>query len=373
MSIQQLDAGIRVKVRQEWLDDIKEEVHMAVSIALCLRLPDEDVTSCDTVSPPHFTKLASLPDSVTPHLEMCHTVSCELTDELIIRSNRTDLVYVIRHYQVVTRDSFLLQQFPFDRQVNTLKMLSFTHHLQKWFGPEEDLPPRIHADKDWLSHDVVVKYLDRDWLIEWSDVKVLEVEEQWVLEVQWGITRNPLYYLMNFVLVMFVVVQSAALCVAVGPEDFGSRASLVFTLLLSVITFKMVTSSYVPKISYQTYLDLYSMVGLIFIAAVMIENFLLSPFFFPAEGRSGLPAKLDAYFVLVFTVLWVSLHVLIVLGAKYKWFTESWESAKKRENFLHTHAQKAFADVKPVAKSSSPGVGAPALSHEASKTSKKDD
>jgi hypothetical protein len=223
--------------------------------------------------------------------------------------------------------------------------MSCTAKLGKWFGPSDDLPPRIHADHHWLENEVLVKYIDNEWFLEWTSVRVAEVEEQYILEVRWGIRRNAAYYLSNFASVMFTVVQSGSFIVAVSPDDFGTRSGLIFTLLLTVITFKMFTASYVPKISYQTYMDVYNIVGLLFILAVLIESFLLSPVFFPSELKSLLPAKLDTAFVLIFTALWVSFHLLIFVGTSRLWFTESWESAILREKALHHNAQIGFANL----------------------------
>jgi len=110
VEISQAEAGIRVKLTQEKIDDVNGEVTMNLIVAMCLR--DDTKRPNDAAGLPHFTTLSTLDESVMPHLEIKHTVNVEVSDELLVKSNRTGIIYVIRHYQVTTRDVFFFSSFP---------------------------------------------------------------------------------------------------------------------------------------------------------------------------------------------------------------------------------------------------------------------
>jgi hypothetical protein len=54
------------------------------------------------------------------------------------------------------------------------------------------------------------------------------------------------------------------------PDEWGDRAGVLFTLLLTVVAFKLVISDELPALSYNTFLDQYLAVGTIYIFILIV-------------------------------------------------------------------------------------------------------
>ena len=65
------------------------------------------------------------------------------------------------------RQVLFLQKFPFDRQILHVKFQSFGVHFGRWYCPMEETLFRIRDDKmHWNTREVILTYLDDDWLLE---------------------------------------------------------------------------------------------------------------------------------------------------------------------------------------------------------------
>ncbi|KAL1495269.1 hypothetical protein AB1Y20_017129 [Prymnesium parvum] len=77
--------------------------------------------------------------------------------------------------------------------------------------------------------------------------------------------RNPLFYVMNFMLLLFAITSCAAFGWSIAWEQVEDRLALDVTLLLTSIAFKQVLAGTVPPISYLTRLDAYALGSLGFL------------------------------------------------------------------------------------------------------------
>jgi hypothetical protein len=87
--------------------------------------------------------------------------------------------------------------------------------------------------------------------------------------------RHPGYYLYNIIAVMFFL-GSLGLGVFVLPyQAVQERASLLLTVLLTLIAFKFVASENIPRIQYLTWLDQYILTVFFFQAMMLVFSFYL--------------------------------------------------------------------------------------------------
>ena len=77
--------------------------------------------------------------------------------------------------------------------------------------------------------------------------------------------RNPLFYILNYMLLLFGITSCVAFAWAVPWQQVQDRLSLDVTLLLTSIAFKQVLAGTVPPISYLTRLDAYALGSLFFL------------------------------------------------------------------------------------------------------------
>ena len=140
----------------------------------------------------------------------------------------------------------------------------------------------------------------------------------------------------------------------------------------SQVAFKFSMTSFIPKISYQTYLDYYNLICISALALVIVENFFVSWLLMDDSsdgkddkvcqqakddntttecssnsffgGTFGAHVKnLDFYFIVAFNVFWIFTHFLILLALKFGWFYQHW--ADVRGNDAVDNTQRIFSDL----------------------------
>jgi hypothetical protein len=322
------DIGVKMKVKLDYIDDILEEIHMKVQ--LCLHFSDDNskiyINGSEGFVLVDFTE----GNIFCPVIEFENSRRSEHVEGFkALISTLTGMVYVYRKYHVVTHEILELQKFPFDRQIIKCYVKSFASRLVTWTAEISDSPIGVRSDTTWAINDIVVEYEQYLWLVEWISATVESDERPAQFRVEFGLSRTTSFYITNFVLITFFLVVSSLSCIAIEYDDFGSRAGITFTLLLTLVALKFVMTSYIPKINYLTLLDYYNIFGMLMIIAVIIENFGVSQLF---HDSAHTPKKIDIIFALVYLVVWVLLHCCIVIGAYYGLFYENWTTVRQNDN-----------------------------------------
>lgn len=103
--------------------------------------------------------------------------------------------------------------------------------------------------------------------------------------------------------------------------------------------------SYIPKISYQTLLDKYTIFGTMMLGVTIIENFFVSSLFNP--DASPTIEYRDQFFAVVWNVVWWVVHLYLVLGESFDWFRVPWEIVRvedeRREKNDTARQSKGFS------------------------------
>mmetsp|Transcript_15777 Transcript_15777/g.26505 ORF Transcript_15777/g.26505 Transcript_15777/m.26505 type:complete len:285 (+) Transcript_15777:434-1288(+) len=141
--------------------------------------------------------------------------------------------------------------------------------------------------------------------------------------------RDAFFYLVTFGGLIFIVVASSILALGVDPQDLADRMSINMTLLLTVVAFKLVMSSYVPPTPYLTRLDTYMLTGLVILATVILENFLVS--FLSEEAAKDI----DITFGLLVAIFWFGLHVWIIFAQSNDLFVLDWDTVMAGDDAGH--------------------------------------
>ena len=75
--------------------------------------------------------------------------------------------------------------------------------------------------------------------------------------VKLQVRRFASYYVQNIVLIMALLSIMGLLCYAMEPDNIGDRLSTNFTLILTIVAFKLVLAQSLPKVAYNTLIDWY--------------------------------------------------------------------------------------------------------------------
>ena len=321
--------GVRIKADLREINDVQESAEIDVWVALHFEHPIEQEDSHRNPKTPYErVDLAALGTNVAS-AEFLDTKSCEVLHEVNLRSTKTGMIFVVKQYRIVLPVPFDLHRFPFDRQLIKLRLSSFRNDFVKWYSPLDDTPFRIRNDELWRETEILVVSDNNSWNLDMIRSKTSQVEIQSILSITVGISRRPNYYLTNFVFVIFIIVQAGCSFIAIPYDDFGARSSLILTLLLTIIAFKFVMASYLPVVSYQTYLDRYSVLSIFLIASIILENFIIA---YVDSSDSTSATKIDSIFALTMTSFWVLLHAIIcVLAVFPQVLHEPWEEVIKED------------------------------------------
>lgn len=332
------EIGVKVKAKMDYLDDIAEEVHMNVSI--CLHYQDDNARQYVTGHPGFVPCDPETSLIYCPVLQFLQTRSCEHIEGFkLLVSTMTGMVYLFRVYRLAVREVLELQRFPFDRQVLKCTFQTYGVKFCRWNAPEDDMPFGVRGDHLWKSHDCLAEYDQSIWIVDWVLGEVKSEENPAFYKLSFGVSRVSTYYLTNFVLITYFVVGSSLSCIAIDHSDFGSRASITYTLLLTVVALKFVMSSSIPRINYLTLFDTYNIIGMLAIIAVIIENFLVSVSF--DENQTHGAVFVDIVFATLFAIIWSLFHGIILFGAYSGAFYLDWKSAI-HEDGSATNCQKVF-------------------------------
>jgi len=98
--------------------------------------------------------------------------------------------------------------------------------------------------------------------------------------------------------------------------------------------------------------------SIIMLGLVLVENIAVSSLFFPIDSNAvddatqqpllySTPRQVDYIFFVVFNALWLCLHLVVVLGAKWEWFYESWELVKAHDRDSMKTVQYRLCDTNP--------------------------
>ena len=159
-----------------------------------------------------------------------------------------------------------LNAFPFDAQ--TLKV-------------SLRLPKRTDAGRSFIQfHNSVGPQQEmKDWvrLAEWLRYEPRaqtsidsKGRAKYIIEIP--LVRRYDYYVWSILAVISSISFLAFVSFAINADDLPGRSSLVVTLLLTAVAFKLVISEILPKVSYWTLLDYYINASFLMLLIIALEN-----------------------------------------------------------------------------------------------------
>jgi hypothetical protein len=301
--------GVRSRIAIDNIVDINHEVHLILELVFHYECPEakEGPGLAD------FVTVENEKQIYKPVYEFLFVRRSKTIKSKFFMRRGTHTVYHILEMRLEIREVLELQKFPFDQQVVKIQLQSFFSRFTKWHALH--LLPRIQNHPFWKHHDHIVSFDESTWQIAdvRSEVVNDDVGGKSFFTVSAVMNRNGSFYVFNFILVVFIVVEVSTFIIAVDPFDFGARAGLAFTLLLTLVAFKFTMSSFIPKVSYQTWLDKYLLLSFILLGSNIVENFIVSGLFFNSKS---LAKRIDVIYVIITNVIWIGLHLVIGVGTR---------------------------------------------------------
>jgi hypothetical protein len=121
------------------------------------------------------------------------------------------------------------------------------------------------------------------------------------------VRRNSFFYLMNILLPMFVISSLSFATVQIPVHEVADRLAVNVTLLLTSVSFKTFISTYIPVVSYLTWLDDYVLSSFFILALIIVEN-----------GIASIHPDIDHSLYLAILILWAAINGVLLFFFFYK-------------------------------------------------------
>jgi len=182
------------------------------------------------------------------------------------------IAFVTYEVSCIHRCAFQLHEFPFD--MHSLKIVV---RLNRKDGDpmNRSIIPIAH-DKGFFISSRVAKMVNYhlarnlDWAITKENVSFGSNQ---LLNASAIVRRKPGYFVRNYVIIIFLLTSSSFSVFLAKPDEYNTRASIIFTVLLSVVAFKYSGSNHMPRVSYATILDAYILLNFYIVLAVAAVSF----------------------------------------------------------------------------------------------------
>jgi hypothetical protein len=120
------------------------------------------------------------------------------------------------------------------------------------------------------------------------------------------VERKSTSYEWTFGLTTYLIVLLNGTVTGISIDDFSDRMSVSLTLLLTLVAQKFVSSQSVPSVDYNTLLDWYCNAALLWLAAGMLEMFIVRSECCQSEDA-------DIHFHAILSCLWTLCHIVFMI------------------------------------------------------------
>jgi len=113
-------------------------------------------------------------------------------------------------------------------------------------------------------------------------------EERYYVRVAVKVRRVSTFYVMNVAVIMLVLASFALFTFCIHPGMVAERWSVDFSLILTIVAFKLYLETFLPHLNYFTMLDFYVYGGFIFVSACTAAHSLVPMFYHDPTAYSPL-------------------------------------------------------------------------------------
>jgi uncharacterized membrane protein YhaH (DUF805 family) len=259
-----------------------------------------------------------------PLIEFMNSRDVESLGEEVLEMVSPGTCLLQRRYTGTFSSRMDLEDFPFDEQFLTIALESQNETSDEMvfsFEPKGEVAVGIRGRTIPLSKDTLFGSESRlpEWTITAADVR--ESTSYYYaypyshLQFDVKIARRVGYYVWKIlsVLVMLVVLSWGVFLI--DSADIGNRMAVSITLLLAAVAFGLVTGSLIPRISYLTLLDFYTLGCYVLLFLAPAESLLVYRLRQRKESGSGTvlstARRIDRLALTCFPAAFLLLHLLL--------------------------------------------------------------
>ncbi|XP_052787031.1 uncharacterized protein LOC128222184 isoform X2 [Mya arenaria] len=225
-----------------------------------------------------------------------------------VSQNTVGEAYIVekRRLKGVFSENLELHEFPFD--VQDLSVVVSSEH-------EDDLIEIVEDEEEISAVNVMCFVDETEWHIRdlvYTEPRVFNKEisdtqfKNPALLVKCVATRRAGFFLYNIIMIMTMISSLSLTTFGVNTVKIENRLQLGFIITLTGVTFKMVSTSSLPKIPYLTHLDRFIIGNMSFNWLVCVWHGILSQL----QERDNI-AEIDSYAFYTLTAVFVLFQLII--------------------------------------------------------------
>ncbi|XP_061171003.1 gamma-aminobutyric acid receptor subunit beta-3-like [Saccostrea echinata] len=239
--------------------------------------------------------------------------------------NQPPQVNLIWRFKAFFKENLELQHFPIDVQdltisISTERTIQEVELIEDHFSLSSVNTQAFLDASEWSLYNHTETYQDQT-TIEYARSTVHPI-----LHVQCRVARKIGYFVWNIIFIVFLIIALTFASYSI-EVDSSDRLAVNITLFLTAVAFKLVVKQSLPTISYLTYLDLYVLAALIFLAMNATQNATMKSL---AAVYSAKEVKVyDRNSIVCLTIIFLFFHVIFGIYITFTATRRRWKMKEK--------------------------------------------
>ncbi len=235
----------------------------------------------------------------------------QITNEVFARKRLRELLHVepdgtVVHLQRLAgrfSSRLDLRRFPFDTQQLHFR-LTFPDYEP---GQLEPLPDQRFSGI--LQETTIADWSLEDWTLKADPIRVLKDISRASMVFSFEAHRRTGYYVWKVLFPLVLIVFMSWTVFWINPENAGAQIGLATSSMLTLIAYRFVLGNLLPRVSYLTELDYFTLGATILVFLALVEVVLTSSL--AHAGRHDAARRIDATARLVFPTLLAVLAIAV--------------------------------------------------------------
>lgn len=220
--------------------------------------------------------------------------------------NDGSVIYIQRIYGEFTQDLYFTD-FPFDNQNFELRIVDISIDSSNVI-----LEPDIKSESGLGKNITSSEWNFTDWNFVKSDFKFLETASE-LPSVLFTIKaeRQSGYYILIFIIPLLLIIMMSWMVFWLHPSMFSTQISIATTSMLTLIAYRFIVTSNLPKISYMTRMDMFILGSSVLIFLTLMQS--IGTATLASKEKFDLAEKIDYNCRWIFPMLYVFVALIAFL------------------------------------------------------------
>lgn len=209
-----------------------------------------------------------------PIVEFINTLGArEITNKRLIIKPEGDIIYNER-FNAVFHNKMNFRKFPFDTQSFKIQIEPFSLDKSKFEFINDGGAAEINFENslsEWIVESNIVEIYD----VKYHHLSDTAGNNQVFSRLEYRAVAKRLsgYYVWQVLFPLILIIISS--WVVFWLKDFSDQLATSFTLMLTVVAFNFYSTSFLPQLSYDTFIESFIRLGYIFIFTIIIAIVIL--------------------------------------------------------------------------------------------------